>query len=150
MVTNAAIPSTIISELLDDQWEVVNVAKPFILEVNAPLDAVLRFDLNRGDALFVRAEPATEQYRYHNAQKYFTKTAAVVVEIHTKQTRQILYNLMEEIRRICEVNTHLLDDFQFMKFTNFTEYTDEELNVWKGVVKIQMESSGVRSSYIQL
>jgi len=141
------LPASVFVALLKDQWDEGNVKMPTILEVNVPSNAVLRFDLTRGDVIFVRSDPTSVVYTYRNAYNYYDKRSLLITEMHTKESRQRLYDIMGEIRRVCEVNTHSITGYQLLKFMNFTEFTTEELNIWRGTASVHMESAGVRSSY---
>lgn len=141
------LPANVIATMLKDQWDEGNVKMPEIIEVNVPSNAVLRYDLNLGDVIFVRSDPTSVVYSYRCAYNYYDKRSIVAAEIHTKDSRQRLYDVMAEVRRVCEVNTHAVTGYQLLRFMNFTEFTTEELNIWRGSLTMNMESAGVRSGY---
>ena len=80
---------------------------PIFLVVNDPEDTDLaqRFDYNIGDLVLLRAGMAgyTEEYLGYNL-SYKRVRAPVRMEIGTKSSRQRLYNLLREIRRVCYTN----------------------------------------------
>ena len=84
---------------LNAQWNASNVAKPALTTVNGA-NQPFRFDLNVGDHLIGRAgSPAMEEDPIGNW-KYGNRTYAVELELYTKTSRQRLYDLMREIRRL--------------------------------------------------
>ena len=101
----------------------------------------LRFDLNAGDAVVARAGTFTEtpigNWTYGN------RTYTVTLEIWTLRERQRLYNIMQEIRRICHARMHSLTNFQRIQFVNFDEMTSDTVKVWMGNSQISLENSAV-------
>ena len=130
-------------ELLTDfntQWETANVAKPNLVVVTGNGEP-LRFDLNAGDAIVARNSSFTEtpigNWTYGN------REYTVDLEIWTLRERQRLFNLMQEIRRICHARMHSLTNFQRIQFINFNEMTSDTVNVWMGNSQIQLVNNGV-------
>jgi hypothetical protein len=130
-------------ELLTDfntQWETDNVAKPNLVVVTGNGEP-LRFDLNAGDTIVARNSSFTEtpigNWTYGN------REYTVDLEIWTLRERQRLFNLMQEIRRICHARMHSLTNFQRIQFINFNEMTSDTVNVWMGNSQIQLVNNGV-------
>ena len=130
-------------ELLTDfnsQWDTDNVAKPNLVVVTGNGEP-LRFDLNAGDAIVARNSSFTEtpigNWTYGN------REYTVDLEIWTLRERQRLFNLMQEIRRICHARMHSLTNFQRLQFINFNEMTSDTVNVWMGNSQIQLVNNGV-------
>ena len=130
-------------ELLTDfntQWNTSNVAKPNLVVVTGNGEP-LRFDLNAGDAVVARNSSFTEtplgNWTYGN------REYTVDLEIWTLRERQRLFNLMQEIRRICHSRMHSLTNFQRIQFLNFNEMTSDTVNVWMGTVQIQLVNNDV-------
>jgi hypothetical protein len=142
-----AIPATAVTDLLRDNWNAGNVTKPAIVEVNVPRNAVLRFDLTKGDIIAIRSDPSSYNVQYRCGYNYYDERCIVIGEIHTKESRKRLYDLVAEVQRICEANTHAVPGYQLIRFGNMTEFTTEELNIWEGNFNIFLESSGVRSAH---
>ena len=67
----------------------------------------------------------------------------MVLEVYTKDSRQKLYNLMREIRRICHARVHSLTNFQRITFNQFAEDNSEQANVWVGTVDIELVNNAV-------
>ena len=102
-----------------------------------------RFDLNVGDHLIGRTgSPAFDETPLGN-HKYGNRAYSLELEIFTLTSRQRLYNLMREVRRIMHARRHSLTNFQRQTFTTFSEEVGEQANVWTGTIEIQLENNGV-------
>ena len=127
---------------LDSQWNASNVAKPSFITVNAANEPI-RFDLNVGDHLIGRTgSPAFAETPIGNW-KYGNRAYSVEIEFFTRVSRQRLFNLMQEVRRICHARKHSLTNFQRQKFNNFIEETSDQVNIWTGAVEITLENNAV-------
>ena len=67
----------------------------------------------------------------------------VTLEIYTNTSRQRLYDLMREVRRICHSRIHSLTNFQRIRFVNFNESTDSQVNLWTGTIQIELVNNSV-------
>ena len=131
---------------VEDQWTYSNVsgttAKPAFVEVTGD-DEPMRFNLNVNDHLVGRAgTPALEETPIGNW-KYGNRTYSLEIEVYTLTSRQRLYDLMREMRRICHARRHALENFQRQQFVNFQELTQEQANIWAGTVSINLENNAV-------
>ena len=105
--------------------------------------APTRIDLNRGDVLIGQpGSPTMEEIPLGNW-KYVNRNYGVSIELSTKTSRQRLYDLMREIRRICHARRNSLTNFQLIQFISFEEEVGEELNVWNGIVEIAAVNTNV-------
>ena len=103
----------------------------------------LRVDLNVNDQIIGRAgNPAMDEQPIGNY-KYGNRQYMVELTVYTLVDRQRLYNIMREIRRICHVKVHGLTNFQRVKFVNFSEQTQQQVNMWVGTIGIQLENRAV-------
>ena len=128
---------------LNSQWNASNVTKPQLIEVTGETNDPLRFNLNVNDVLFGRAgDPAQEETPIGNW-KYGNRLYRIELEIQTNANRQRLYDLVKEVRRICHARMHNLTNFQRIRFMSFSESTQEEVNVWKGSITIQLENNAI-------
>jgi hypothetical protein len=127
---------------LDSQWNASNVTKPTFIKVNAANEP-LRFDLNVGDHLIGRIGTPSFIEQPIGNWKYGNRVYNIEVEIFTLNSRQRLFNLMQEIRRICHKRMHSLTNFQRQQFLNFSEQTSEQVNIWTGTVAIQLVNNAV-------
>jgi hypothetical protein len=136
------IPIDAIMTDLDAQWNASNVTKPSLITVNAA-NQPLRFDLNVGDHVVGRTgSPAMQEEPIGN-RKYGNRTYGVTLELWTLTSRQRLYDLMLEIRRISHARMHSLASFQRQRFMNFSEETSEQVNVWTGQIEIELVNNAV-------
>ena len=141
-MANEPIPIDDVFTDLDSQWNASNVTKPSFIKVNAA-NQPIRFDLNVGDHLIGRTgSPAMEETPIGNW-KYGNRTYNIEIELFTLNGRQRLFNLMQEIRRICHARIHSLTNFQRQQFISFSEETGEQVNVWTGTVEIFLENNAV-------
>ena len=138
------IPSAVVQSELDTQWDSGNVTEPTLIDVNdGSAGSQMRFDLQRADHVFIVAESPLLEEEPIGSWVYAHRRSRVICEIHTKNSRQRLYDLMAEIRRVCHARIHSLDDYQRIQFQTFNEYADMQMNVWSGRVTIELVSSAV-------
>ena len=139
-MANEPLPA---DELLTDfntQWDTSIVANPNLVVVTGNGEP-LRFDLNAGDALVARNTSFTESPI--GTWQYANREYAVSLELWTLRERQRLFNIMQEVRRICHARMHSLTNFQRIQFINFTEATTDQVNVWMGTIQIQLINDAV-------
>ena len=136
------IPVTDLLSELNTRWNASNVTKPQIVERNGA-DAATRIDLNRADYLIGSpGSPTLEETPIGNW-KYVNRSYNITIELQTKTSRQRLYDLMREVRKICHLRRHDLTNFQRLQFQNFDEDVGEQLNVWTGTLQLQVANDGV-------
>ena len=139
------IPVSEVKSEISTQWNTSNVAAPNFIEVNGSAQS-LRYDLNTKDALLFRAgTPSMTEIPIGNW-KYGDRIYSVEIELWTLNSRQRLYNMVQEIRRICYARRHSMDDFQRIQFEGFNELTQAQANIWVGTVSIQLVNSAVQAS----
>ena len=127
---------------LNSQWNASNVTKPTLITVNKTNDPI-RYDLNRGDILLGRTgSPSFDEQPIGNW-KYGNRAYNVEIELWTLNSRQRLYNLMQEVRRICHARMHSLTNFQRQEFIDFNEEVSDQVNLWTGTLGIQLQNNGV-------
>ena len=136
------IPIDAIMTDLNSQWNASNVTKPTLITVNKTNDPI-RFDLNVADHLIGRTgSPAFDEQPIGNW-KYGNRVYNIELELWTLNSRQRLYNLMQEIRRLCHARMHSLTNFQRQEFLEFTEEVADQVNLWTGTVSIQLQNNAV-------
>ena len=127
---------------LNSQWNASNVTKPTLITVNKTNEPI-RYDLNRGDMLIGRTgSPSFDEQPIGNW-KYGNRAYNVEIELWTLNSRQRLYNLMQEVRRICHARMHSLTNFQRQEFIDFNEEVSDQVNLWTGTLGIQLQNNGV-------
>ena len=136
------LPAKEVLDTLDLYWYATNVIEPEFTEVTGAGEP-LRLDLNKKDHVVGRmGTPAMEEQPIGNY-KYGNRTYNVELELYTLRDRQRLYDIFREIRRLIHVKMHSLTNFQRMKFVNFNEQTQEQVNIWVGSISIQLENKAV-------
>ena len=120
---------------LESQWTHANVSgagkKPGFIEVTGASEP-MRYNLNVNDQIIARPSgPALQEIPIGN-RKFGTQTS-----------RQRLYDVMREIRRICHSRIHSLTNFQRIQFMDFNELTNAQANVWAGTISVQLVNNAV-------
>lgn len=136
-------PSTVIRDALDAQWDTGggNIPKPTIIDINnatSPLRADL---INVGDHILVYQTNFIEQPI--GTWVYGNQTTTVVLDIYTAVSRQRVYDLMQESRRIFHARMHLIPAYQRVQFKSFQEFTQEFVNIWGGRSEIELLNSSI-------
>ena len=127
---------------LDSQWNASNVAEPAFITVNS-FNEPIRFDLNVADHVIGKTgSPAFQEMPIGNW-KYGNRVYTVELNVYTLNSRQRLYNLFQEIRRITHARMHSLTNFQRQQFLGYEEETSEQMNIWTGSIQIQLVNNGV-------
>ena len=139
---NEPMPASDVLDELNSQWSSSNVTEPNYIEVTVANDPI-RFNLNRADYIIGRAgTPEIQEFPIANY-KYGNRVYKVTLEVYTKNSRQRLYNLMREVRRVCHARVHSLTNFQRIKFQDFNEANSEQVNIWTGTVTVQLENNAI-------
>ena len=140
------VPVTDLLTDIEGQWTFSNVSgtskKPGFIEVNGASEP-LRYNLNVNDQIIGRAGNPTLQENPIGNYKFGDRIYYVALEIYTNTSRQRLYDLMREVRRICHARIHSLTNFQRIRFVNFNEATDAQVNLWNGIIQIELVNNSV-------
>ena len=131
------VPVSLLKTEVSGQWNASNVAAPNFIEVNVSAQS-LRYDLNAKDALLFRAGSPTITEQPIGNWQYVNRSYNVELELSTQVSRQRLYNMVQEIRRICYARRHSMTNFQRLQFQGFNEITQNQANIWVGTVSIQL------------
>jgi hypothetical protein len=127
---------------LNSQWNASNVTKPTLTTVNGA-NQPFRFDLNAGDHLIGRTgSPAMSEVPIGN-RKYGDRSYSIEIELYTLNSRQRLFNLMREVRKITHARMHSLTNFQRQTFISFAEEVSDQARVWTGTISISLENNAV-------
>ena len=95
------VPVALLKTEISGQWETDNVAAPTFIEVNVSAQS-LRYDLNVKDAILFRAGiPTIAEEPIGNRWEFVNRVYNIELELNTQISRQILYNMVQEVRRIC-------------------------------------------------
>ena len=140
------VPVTDLLTDIEGQWTFSNVSgtskKPGFIEINGASEP-LRYNLNVNDQIIGRAGNPTLQENPIGNFKFGDRIYYVALEIYTNTSRQRLYDLMREVRRICHARIHSLTNFQRIRFVNFNESTDNQVNLWTGTIQIELVNNSV-------
>lgn len=138
------IPSLFLKDLLTDNWKSENIKKPKIVEVNVTPEAAARYNFRRNDHIFIQTSSEGETETYRDV-AYADNTFGLELHLVTAESRERLYDLKDEIRRVLRVKRLDLDtdDYQLLRYLGFTESVMEESKVWKGLVRVRFESIGI-------
>ena len=140
------VPVSLLKTEVSGQWNASNVAAPTFIEVNVSAQS-LRYDLIVKDALLFRAgTPSITEEPVGNRWEFVNRVYNVELELSTQVSRQRLYNMVQEIRRICYARRHSMTNFQRVQFEGFNELTQEQANIWAGTVSIQLVNNAVQAS----
>ena len=140
------VPVGLLKTEVSGQWNTSNVAAPSFIEVNVSAQS-LRYDLNVKDALLFRAgTPSITEEPLGNRWEFVNRVYNVELELSTQISRQRLYNMVQEVRRICYARRHSMTNFQRIQFEGFNELTQEQANIWVGTVSIQLVNNAVQAS----
>jgi len=137
---NEPMPADELLTEFNSQWETDNVAKPNLVVVTGNGEP-LRFDLNVGDVLVGRNTSFSENPIGNWA--YVNREYSISLELWTLRERQRLFNIMQEVRRICHDRIHSLTNFQRLQFLSFSEATTDQVNVWMGTIQIALVNDAV-------
>ena len=140
----AVLPSTDIKNLLIDNWDDQdgNVPDPRVVELNDGNEPI-RFDTRLGDIIIVRVDSPMEEENPIGNWIYGHRRWRILLELHTKKNRVRLWDMKNEIRRICHATMHTMTNFQRIQYINFHESTEEQQNIWQGRVAIELVSNAV-------
>ena len=140
-----AIPSRDIKDTLDTQWNTQsdNIPKPTLVDINDGVSAHTQISLTRGGLVAIRTvTPVIEEEPIGNW-SFVNRRTQVELTIYTPTSRQRLYDLQQEIRRIIHARLHLLTNYQRVQFKAFNELTDESANIWIGIVILELVNNAV-------
>jgi len=143
---NEAIPTAVIKNMLDTEWNTQSglIPEPTFVDINdGSGGAQLRFDLNRGDFVFISSDMPSETEEPIGTWVYGNRTTRIVLEMHTKDSRQRLYNIKQEIRRIAHNQMHALDEFQRIQYVTFAEYIQDQMNLWSGRIILELVNNAI-------
>jgi hypothetical protein len=144
MWTEELDPLEVLKDLLNDNWvDHEETPKPREILVQNEVDnTTARFDLTLGDVIVIKME-GMEQIKQRGNFQYFDRAFPIMIEFYTKESRSRLRNLGKMIRAICSANKHDFDGYQLIRLREYTEMVEENLNIWKGIQKVQVESAAV-------
>ena len=67
----------------------------------------------------------------------------ILLEITTKVGRVRLWDIKNEVRRICHATMHTMTNFQRIQYINFHENMEDNQLLWGGRISIELVSNAV-------
>ena len=144
--TAQVIPSKILKDLLENNWDTLqgNVPIPEIIEVNVP-EEEYRKEVSEKGLIAIRADVGGERETLRNAWAYKDIKWEILLDLWVTKNRQRLYDLLYVVRGICHSNLHnsSVTQFQVLRYLSFVELTTEFTNIWRGTIRVSLESAGI-------
>ena len=140
-----SIPGGIITDLMTAQWdEKTNgeIPSPTVVDVNNGEEGI-RIDVRKAPYIVVRTDTPGEEERPIGSWVYGHRTTRVLLELYTMKDRQHLYDMKQEVRRICHSSMHTVNGYQRIQYVSFNEVTQEQQNIWVGRVIIELVNNAV-------
>lgn len=139
---NEPVPSEIIRDLLRQEWRSnEQIPRPEIHVLN-DTDGPPQGNLARSDFLIVEMMSWDENQRGFSYE-YKDMEIPMTLSIYTKVSRQRLYNVMSEARRIIYKYNRTLRPFQLMYWDGFSEDSDGRNRNWEGTCTFRITSESV-------
>ena len=98
-VGNEPVPDEIVRDLLIEEWLETEAAPRPLIHVPGGPESPKQVDLGHSDALIVQILELVEEFRGHR-HEHVDMEIPLTVEIRTTRSRQRMWNLMAEVRRI--------------------------------------------------
>jgi hypothetical protein len=146
--TAAPIPQEIIKTMLKSNWQNYGgkVPIPEFLEVNSVEEAYQhRANYIAKDYIFIVASQEGEDAKPRDTFRYWDIGFNLTLLIFTAKSRQRLWDIKDEIRRITIWKMHDItnNEYQLVLYKGFNELAFDENKVWRGQIKIRFDSAGV-------
>ena len=144
MPVNMSLPMEELVQLLSDNWVTGNSTTPtYFIKLNTDNHPVV-VDTRRGSAVIGR--PATTSFDIEpiGNWNYGNLTYSVGVELKSSGSRQVLYDMVWEIKRILFNNKHAMTNFQRVQFEDFNEEEEANINMWSGTIQVGLQNAAVK------
>lgn len=140
---NESVPVETLKTILEAHWEsFAEIPTPNFVIINDTDGEFMRANYTQGDYIMLSME-GTENIKYRGNISYYDRTFPLTLQIGTKEGRQRLRDLWKEIKAILFDNKHDFTGWQLIRILSYTEMTNQDQNIWRAVIKIQLESAGV-------
>ena len=148
-MTDEIIPAKEIKDILIQAWSETNVARPKFIDLGSD-GTTLRIDLDRllfptqgkQDLIVVYPGGAMIEEPIGNW-TYAHRTYFVNIDLYSLASRQRLYNLMAEIRRILHFKMHSTVGFQRVQFKSYNEEYEDNLTLWLATIEVELLNSAI-------
>lgn len=140
---NEPVPSEIIRDLLKQEWQ-DHGEQTSLPEIHVLNDVTFPGQGNLRDKDWI----IIDMVAWEESQRGFTyefkdMEIPIILHIHTAKSRQRLYNVMAEVRRIIYKNNRTVQPFHLMYWDSFQEDSDGRNKNWQGDCNIRLTSQGV-------
>ena len=134
------MPAEVVKSMLDTQWATYggSIPEPTMIVANDVGKVYMA-----ADHLVIREDTGGETEILRNAYAYKNIKITILIDIKTNVSRQRLYDLKQEIRRIVNNQMHSLTNYHLIRYGGFAEQTETQMNMWEGQVRLTLESDGV-------
>ena len=130
--------SKTVKDLLTAQWDSGNVTAPTFFDLNDATTPI-RINLRTADYLVITLDRI--QYDPIGTWIYGHERTQIAIEVYTKDSRQRLYNLARETRRVCNDRIHSVTGYQRIQYQSFNEMIDTPQDLWIGRISIELLNS---------
>lgn len=143
------VPEEVFKTLLDTYWLKTDIPKPNMEIANDVEKAFARIDLKNGDALIIKPG-GTESIKYRGNVQYFDRTYPLEIDYRTINSRQRVRDSWQMIRKIIFNNIWYFNSvgYQLIRIVGYQELVGTDLNIWRVVIKISLESAGIRKDIL--
>lgn len=140
--TAEVLPADDIIALFQTNWDVnASLPLPTFIDINDGTRG--RHSLRSSDLVLVKVDsPSLEETPIGNW-VYVNRTTRMLLEIWTETSRQRLWDIAGELRRIAHLFRHTMTNYQRIQWNRFEELIDTEMNAWAGRATVTLENNGV-------
>ena len=143
-MANLVIPIRSYLDDLKDNWNSINTDSTIPNFKEATEDnTTMYFNLTNGDAIIGKAALPTFEEQPIGNWKFVNRVFNIELEVYTNKSRQALYNIIQEIRRLAYSKRHLSNDYQRVQFQQFNELPEGKTNIWHGTMRLQLTNDAV-------
>ena len=137
------VPVVTLKTMLENYWESFSeTTTPSFVIVNDPEGEFMRVDYSTGDYVLISMD-GTESVKYRGNISYYDRSFPITIQIGTKEGRQRLRDIWKMIKSILFDRKHEFDNWQLIRILSYTEMVSNDQNIWRAVIRIQLESAGV-------
>jgi hypothetical protein len=149
------IPVRFIRDFLSYYWRDWGglLPLPLFMAADDYMGETWRFDEKKSDVVIIR-QNRTQDRRIGDDLEYKTSETVINIELFTYNSRQKLYNMMSEVRRILFFGRkravigdtiYIPNDWHLMEYQGFVENSQAQYNNWQGVGRVRLITYGMRT-----
>ena len=134
------VPDEIIRELIDWAWiSGGTLPRPKIrIKDDVQVDSSQMW-LKSGDYVVI-GEVQIDERQHGHSYEFKDMDVSVPIEIHTMHSRQRLYNMMSELRRIIYTYQRVIRPYQQIYWDRFQEQSEGLNRYWRGTCSVRLTS----------